>query len=239
MTTPPTFVASYESAWPNTTTPKTTSVTVDSGDQLAVFGVTYDTAITLSAPTGGALTYALVDSLVLTSRCSVYVWTATASSSQTFTMSVARNASLGMFGFNCLRYSGSDGFGVHGTANASGNGPNLNLTPSDNSALAVAVGDWNAVDGASRVWRTVNGLTPTSGNGMERTYMRSASNYTVYVGYWSDAGAAGSKTVGLSAPNQQWTIVGLEVLGSAGSPPPAGAPRPVVSSTAVHRAASW
>jgi len=40
----------------------------------------------------------------------------------------------------------------------------------------------------------------------------------VYVAYYPDAGTAGSKTVGLSAPTgQQYSIVAVEIKGTAGA----------------------
>jgi hypothetical protein len=122
------------------------------------------------------------------------------------------------FNLNVLQFRDSDGVGASVSNNTTGT-PSISITTTqDNSAVAVIIIDWNAADGASRTWLTVNSITPTSGNGGERTYFRNASFYTVYAAYWSDVGAAGAKTVGLSAPgSQQYSIIAVEVKGAASS----------------------
>jgi hypothetical protein len=74
--------------------------------------------------------------------------------------------------------------------------------------------DFNAVDGASRVWLTNDGAFT------ELTYSRAASVIGAYGGYHADAGAAGTNNVGLSAPTgQAYSIIALEVLGTASAAP--------------------
>jgi hypothetical protein len=91
-------------------------------------------------------------------------------------------------------------------------------TTGANSAVINIVGDWNAVDGASRVWRTINSITPSSGAGTEGLYLLDTGLATIYSARWTDVGAAGSKTTGLSAPTgQKYSIIAIEVLGSASS----------------------
>ena len=70
--------------------------------------------------------------------------------------------------------------------------------------------------GASRAWRTPSGATGiVAGGAGEVAYYRNNVQYGVYVGYHSDVGAAGSKTVGLTAPaGQQYAICAIEVLGT-------------------------
>jgi hypothetical protein len=89
--------------------------------------------------------------------------------------------------------------------------PSLSITTTqDNSAIVVANGDWNATDGASRTWRTA-GSSAT-----ENTYFRDSTRYTAYGAYHADAGTAGGKTVGLSAPGgQKYSIIAVEVKGTA------------------------
>lgn len=216
MATPPTFVAEYESVW-NTTAAKSVSVTVAAGDTLVVFGVTEDSQYTLNTPTGGSLTYTLQQSVVVSSYTSVFIWTAPCPSSQSFTLQVTSNIP-GTFGINVARFSGSSGIGASSKTNVTGSAPSLGLTTTGaNSAIVAAIGDWNAIDGTSRTWRTVNGITPTAGNGQELTYSRQVGLYVAYGAYWSDAGTAGSKTVGVSSPSgQAYAIVAVEVLGVAG-----------------------
>src|SRR5687768_8684690 len=102
----PTFVAEYGDVWNSTTSPKTASVTVANGDGLVVVGITADQNATLQTPTGGGLTYTLQQSVVVSLYCTVYVWTALSSSSQTFTISITRDGTTTQFwGFSALRFS--------------------------------------------------------------------------------------------------------------------------------------
>lgn len=213
----PTFVAEYETAWNATTSPKTSSATVATNDVLAIFGGTEEgNSTTLNTPTGGGLTYALKQSIVITQYCAAYMWSTVAGSSQSYTLSDTSVAGLGWWGFNALRFTGSDGVGASTKTNVSGAAPSLAITTTqDNSAIAVVVLDWNAVDGASRVWRTGAGAFT------EQTYFFNSSHFTVYGGFHADAGSIGTKTVGLSGPaGQKYSIIALEILGSA-TPTPA------------------
>lgn len=230
MATPPTFEAEYEVAdWTVSTTPRTVTPTTNSGDKLVVAAVTADELTQLtSPPTGNSLTYTLAQSITLTDWCQAYGWTAPDDTGGAgWTLSVSETGSgAPPWGFTALRFSGSDGFGASAKTNVDGAAPSLDITTQqDNSAIVVMVGDWNAVDGSSRTWRTVNGITPTAANSLERVYARDAVNYTVYVAYYSDAGTAGTKTVGLSAPTgQKYSIIAIEVKGTASGGGPAAPP---------------
>lgn len=134
---------------------------------------------------------------------------------------------------------GSDGFDAASSSNnGTGSGaPSWTLTTTTNNCLIVAVVvDWNAVDGASRTWRTVNGITPTAGNGFERSYVLSGTGaLTYYVAYWPDVGAAGAKTLGLSTPNtMRWVGCSVSLKGAAGIPN-----KLIGINQTVKRAAFW
>lgn len=210
----PTFVTEYGDVWNDATSPKTTSVTVANGDGLVVVGVVSDQGATLATPTGGGLTYTLQQSIVVSAYCAVYVWTALSSSSQTFTLSMSRAAGDNtlIWGYSALRFSSVSAIGASSKTNVSSGAPSLGLTTTGANSVVVTVnGDWNAADGTSRTWRTVN-VSAT-----ETTYFRDASAYTVYVAYYTDSGSAGAKTTGLSAPSgQKYAIISVEVQGGAG-----------------------
>jgi hypothetical protein len=217
MATPPTCEAEYETAWSTVAAgAKTASVTVGVGDVLVICGITESNTYTLATPTGGGLTYTLAQSIVTADYTACYAWTAVSASSQTFTLSVTMSGGTGYWGFNALRFSATDGVGASTKTNVLSGAPSLALTTgTDNAAIVVANGDWNAADGASRTWRTINSITPTSGNGLEHTYARDASRATFYVARWNDAGTAGSKTTGLSAPaGPKYSLIAVE--GTAG-----------------------
>jgi hypothetical protein len=218
----PTFVAEYEVAsWVTTTSPKTVAPTTVAGDVLVVGGITADSVTTLNTPTGNGLTYALSASRLVGSNTQVYGWTTTDSTGGTgWTLSVTRVGTANDWGFNVARFSGSAGIGNATSGGGTGN-PSLAITTTQaNSALLAFIGDWNADDGVARVWNTINGSTPTAGNGLELTYARDAAQATFYAAYWPDAGAAGAKTVGLTGSGTtKYSIVAIEVKGTAGSPP--------------------
>ena len=223
MATPPTFQSEYEVPdWSLSTTPRTVTPTTAAGDLLVVAAVTADQLTQLtSPPTGNSLTYTLAQSITVASSCQVYGWTATDATGGTgWTLSVSETGTgAPPWGFNALRFSGSDGFGASAKTGPTAGAASLNITTTqDNSAVVVMIGDWAAVDGASRTWLTVNGTAPSAANGFEKTYFRDTVNYGVYIAYYPDVGTAGTKTVGLSAPTgQTYSMVAIEVKGAAGA----------------------
>ena len=218
----PTFIQEAETAWNSNTTPKGSgNFTTSTGDVVVAVSVNEDGfGSDALSQTGTNATLTVQQNIFVSSYAGVEVSAGVVSSGGTTSVSFAGGGGFQLFGGNALTFSGSDGIGASAKTNTTG-APSLNITTTqDNSAIVVAVGDWNAIDGSSRTWRTVNSITPTSGNGYELTYFRDASHYVVYVAYYPDAGAAGSKTVGLSAPSgQQYSIIALEIKGTAGAPP--------------------
>jgi fibronectin-binding autotransporter adhesin len=220
----PTYV-SFGSTTFNTSSEatKTVSITTAVGDRIVVvtLGESGDGALT-TAPTGGSLTYTQVANLGTASSSSrAIAWTATATAAATFTVTIARpTTSSGLkWGGMVWVWRASDGFGAVGapTVGSTSNSVTLTTTAA-NSALCVASSDWNAVDGATRTRRTVNSST-----GTENIYGRDSAAYTWYAQRYDDAGAAGSKTAGYSAPSgQNSAIIAVEVLGTASAPTASG-----------------
>lgn len=213
----PILEAEYESAWNTATTPKTAAVTVNAQDVLVVVASTADQGSVLTTPTGGGFTYALRQSVVVAAFSTIYVWTVDpVNTGQAFTLSVGRAGGAGEFwGFNCYRFSGTYGIGASSSTNAAGPAaPTLNITTTQaNSAIAVINSDWSAADGTVRTWRTGAGALT------EQTYFRDVAWFTTYNGFHSDAGAAGTYAVGLTAPaTQKYAIGAVEILGT-GTPP--------------------
>lgn len=212
--TPPTFISETETAWNSTTSPKTTaSISVNNGDVLVAFSVVEDHAASVSIA-GGSLTWTLQQEVNITNFTRVFIWTTTATSTTSFTVSFTRTATARFFGGNVFVFRGSDGVGASNKTNTTGT-PSLTLTTSfANSAIVVVNGDWSGQDGTSRTWLTVNSITPSSGAGTELTYFRDAAHYATYGAYYTNAGTATGKTVGLSAPGTQtYSIVAVEVRG--------------------------
>src|SRR5688572_25476774 len=177
MATPPTFVADYSTGFSATTSPRTVSTTVANGDLLAVMGASEDQSNPLGTPTGGGLTYSLQQAVEVINYATSYGWTAPSSSGQTYNLSQSfTGGGTHAYGSVAMRFSGSDGVGASSKTNVSSGAPSLDITTqADSSAICVIVSDWNAGDGASRTWRTVNGTAPSAGNGYERVYFRDAS----------------------------------------------------------------
>lgn len=228
MATPPTFVQKAETAWGTTTTPKSTTSFDDLvGDILVSLGGAAGGEQTAVIPTLTGETFTGLESVgtaLATARADGRVATV-ASAGTGDVVSEAASGTTVKFGANVLTFRDSDGVGAHSSVNGGSGAPSRTITTTqDNSAIAVISVDWNAVDGTTRTWRTVNGITPTVGNGLELTYFRDSVAYTVYVAYYSDAGTAGSKTVGLTAPvGQTYSVVAIEIKGTTAvseTPPP-------------------
>lgn len=229
----PTFVASYAVAsWTTSGSPKTATPTTAAGDFLVVVGISEDSTVTLGTPTGNGLTYTLRRSDATASHVWVGLWTATDNTGGAgWTMSITPSSSTRNWGFIVLRFSGSGGVGATAVGLGSGAPSQALMTTQANSAVVYGSGDWAAVTNTTRTWRTINGITPTSGNGGERASAFLTGAYTMYAGFWSDAGGAGAVTTGLSAPvGQTWSAVVAEVLGTVAGAGRAG------GSTLVARA---
>ena len=223
----PTLIVDQETVWNTTTSPKNTAnLTTQASDILCVVGGSENNATQLNTPTGNSLTYSLQQSILITDYATAYAWTTGNTGAATFAVNDTKVSGSGWWGINALQFRGSDGVGASSKANVSGAAPTLNITTTqDNSAIVVLVTDWNATDGTTRTWRSVNGSAAT-----ELSYFRDSATWTIYVGYHPDAGTAGSKTVGLSLPtNQKYSIIAVEIKGTAGggvAPPELVIPTP-------------
>jgi hypothetical protein len=76
------------------------------------------------------------------------------------------------------------------------------------------LGNWSDTPTA-RTYRQVNGTNP-----VEIVAAFSAIEGDVLVAYYADAGAAGAKTVGITAPSGDWQVAAVEIRGSSAPPPP-------------------
>lgn len=215
MATPPTRVLSVTpvDGWTSTSRPRVSpAFDVQAGDLLVYTAFSEDSSVAITAPTWtGAEAWTLRQSIVVANYCTAYLYTCAVTATQTgVTVSATKSVSHGQFSFIVSVWRNHGGVGVSGKANTTG-APSLVLNTQANSAIVMGNSDWNAVDGSSRTWRTVNGSPIT-----ESSYGGQAGvSYTAYTGYTLDAGAAGNKTVGLTAPTgQKYSIVGIEILGS-------------------------
>lgn len=203
----PTFIAEYELAWASSTTPKTTAAfDAVAGDVLLVCLVKEDNSGTPGTPTGGTLTYGLLESITAANRCEMFIWAATVDVNKNMTVTVTDNGG-GAFAANILHWRGTSGTGAAESASAADGTAQIAITTTAaNSAVVVFIGDFEAADGASRMWVT------TAGALTEVTYHLATAQYTIYGGYHANVGAAAAKTVGLSAPTGlDYSIAAIEV----------------------------
>lgn len=206
----PTYVAEHESPW-NNSLPITLPTTTVVGNVLAAFGGIHNGSAQLNLPSGGGLTWTQQQyRKPSTSYCTGYLWSATATANSSFDTSLTKVATdSSLMGMSILRFSGSNGIGASAANSASSATPTLSLTTTQaNSAIVMLVLDWNAVPGA-RTYRT------SDAGAFTETTSYIAGTWTVHGGYYPNAGAAGEKTLGVSAPaGQKYTILAMEVLGT-------------------------
>jgi hypothetical protein len=205
------FVTAYSVAYNTTTTPKTVSVTVAPGDALVIIGETFVGTNTLSTPTGGTgITYTLKQSIVaVASQNNLYLWTSGISaSSQTFTMSISMAGPTNTWGYTVLRFSNIASIGASNKGNGTSSAPSISLTTTGaNSLIVCGDTDWRGSPSSATyltgAGTAIQAFTDTSGGGG-----------TLWCWYHTDAGSIGAKTVGMSAPSQNWGIAGVELVPS-------------------------
>lgn len=205
-------VATFVSNLTSSILTKTVSVTTQPGDVLVVSGGGEYEGITLSTPTGNSITFTLQDSIIVSDFATAYLWTGTDSTGGTFDISITA-ATSGLWGFSVI-VARNMTLGVATKVNSGSGTATLAVNATTaNSTITVFNADWNAIDGASRTWTTVNGTTPTAGNLLEIGYGYSSGRYTIYSAYYPDVGAVGSKTVGLSLPtSQKYSLIAFELI---------------------------
>jgi hypothetical protein len=175
---PPTRVTSVYDA-PSTNARTSGVLTVQNGDLLVVLAdrenasdliadlTSFTNSLNLTND-GAALTWNLrigVPATLNDARSLVRVWTTVVTENRTVTLTVDDTVGGGWF-FGALFQVWRNHGGVGAVASNvdAGSAPSLNITTTaDNSALVVTSCDWNAVDGASRAWRTGAGTLTEEG----------------------------------------------------------------------------
>jgi hypothetical protein len=223
VVTAPTLVANYESSsWFTAGSPvNITGVSASVGDVLVANYADYNyngTEVVTFANTVTAQTWTKYTATAGTALNDVFLQQASAIAGAVLSsVTVSETGTAAdVPGGSVVRFSGSDGIGA--AARLTGNGvaqPSLSITTTfDNSAIVYVIADWAATTGTP-THRTVNGFTPTAGNGQQLSYATNASNGTLIVAYIPDAGTAGAKAVGITAPaTGDCLVVALEVRGT-------------------------
>lgn len=214
----PLFISETETVFNTTATPKTaTAVAVNNGDTLLAYAVIEndDGSDTITFA-GGGLIWNTVQQIHIASNCYILVQSATATSTTSFNVTITHNLGNAAywFGGNVLVFRGSGGVGASQKNNTTGL-PTLSLTTqSDNSIIVTVIGDFAAIDGATRAWNTINSITPVALGAGELTYLRDPAHYAAYAAYYTSAGIAGIKSTGLQTPGgQTYSIVSVEIKG--------------------------
>lgn len=190
------------------------SATWAAGDLVVVMGVTGDNSNTLTnPPTASGLTFASATNFPTNtaSRMKHYFWSATAASggSGAITDAVSSADEGGVIGYVISNHGGLGASPVPVTA-AGPSAPSMAITTTGpNSAILCSWSAWNRATGA-RTYLSVNGAPTEDG------YIDTATYGTSAHFSYADAGAAGAKTVGVSAPSAtNWFVTAVEILAAA------------------------
>ncbi|MEN9913165.1 MAG: hypothetical protein RLY66_573 [Candidatus Parcubacteria bacterium] len=199
---PPTLVDYQQSDWTDKITGNevTPTVTWQAGDLVVVLGATENndtSAAYLNTPTATGLAFSLVTSVNTTpvpggDGTPVYAWSAVAGSNGSGVVtSTSDGFAFQSRGISVFVYRGSGGIGATNILDNS-TSKDISLTRgSDNSAVAVVMSDWNAVND------TTVTASPSSGGTQRVAQFVSGSN-TSFVFSWTDQGTAGTTNYGIT-----------------------------------------
>jgi hypothetical protein len=211
----PTFITSGQgNSWSGSGT-KTGSIAVTAGDQIVTICIAVSNNPTFTPSDDASNSYSsIVAATPGGTFPTVAAFKATASTSATINQSVSRGGDAVTWGYVTYIFRNAT-IGASASNTFSSFPPGTVFdTLAANSAVVFAAADFNATDGATRTYRTINSITPTAGSALERAYQFAPGVYTVYSVYWNDVGAAGSQTVGMLTPDpQRWSCVVIEVQG--------------------------
>lgn len=209
----PTMVASAESNWPATTTPKSTgSITWLTDDLIVVYGGVGDEASQLDLPTitgGPTLSQIAFTNNGSGSFCDCWVWTGVATSGGTATVDGNKSAGPSAWGMGVCVWRGATGIGDITIDTSTTQTVSMDRSGTD-SGIMFGGFDWSATASAP-TW------TPSGQTAIEEA--THGSSYSVYVGHWSSQGAPGTTSYGISnASVGSFAKIGVEILGASGPP---------------------
>lgn len=245
---PAPLVATYAGIFDTATSPKTVSVTSAVGDLMISFSMAEDDTSTIGI-SGHSLTWTQQINQGNTTQGRIVVNSATETAAGTWTATATNTGTAGTYGFDIARFSGVTIGAKFSDYFSSQSSMALSLTTTvANSAILVLALDWSAINGYSRLWNSIGGPTPNSMNvdKLELLYQVVSGHYTVYAGYYPDAGAVGAKALGITFPGAPGpgghTVVAIELVPAGGGAAPAiAAPRPklIGVQAAAQRSANW
>lgn len=223
------FLNKYETLFNNTGT-KTLVPTTAVGDVFVIIGAddTNGTVTPFTTPSGTGLT--VTSRQAINNHASandLQVWTAVVTSGGTPTVSCTNSAGFD-WAFVMYRYSGVNAVGASVGAPNNSTG-NINLTTSvDNAAVILAMNDFSA--GTAPTYLTTAGAFTTE------SHLQIAAAGSLDAGHYINAGLAGVKNVGASAPTSTWTIVAIELQPSI---PVAVPPPSLIVNKALRRSTNY
>lgn len=207
----PTFIASYSLAFDSSSSPRTVTVTTQAGDAIIVSMMAEDTIASASI-SGNGITF--TQRYTTTGAPLGALWTGVdATGGTNWTLTVANSSAPYYWGVAVYIFRNHNGFGAVSTGNGSSGGASLTTTGTNSAVISSVVSS-----GSSSVWRTVNGVTPTNGNGLERVYTTNFGTYAAASAYYNDTGTAGAITPGLTAASGG-TSYAIEILAAAPATP--------------------
>ncbi len=213
----PNFVAEYPTSFNSDTTPKTamSAVSINSNDVIVLVSASENYLGVTGETENGAGSFTNQKVFNASDYCYTRASTYIAPANETLTTIVTRSGAIAYFGGNSVIFSGSSGIGASAINNGASGTPSVSITTTQaNSAIVVIATDWNAATGSQTFTSSGGAGSPTALTG----FPGDNSHYGVAIAYYADAGSAGAKTVGMSAPTgQKWTIAAVEVKGSAGA----------------------
>jgi hypothetical protein len=223
----PTFVTSVNtSTWAQAFgSALTMSLTTQVGDLIVVIGTLKSHIDGLVVSDSATNTYTQrADVAVDSSHAELYIWTATASTAASVTISVSRGAGTEgddgiVFGATAYQFRSAGGVGAVVSGSGTGTAPSVNLTTTGaNSAAVMFIGDRAATALTSQTYRSNAGTFTQRTAAVAQNNDTLANEYCVYHGYHADSGATGTYAIGMTAPaSQTWTLAAIEVLGSGSS----------------------
>lgn len=214
----PTLSASHIAAlWSDSTSPRSTaSINRAVGDVLVAVAIMEDTgngagSVTVADATG--IVWTRQQEVTTANRTYATVWTAVASSAANTVITFSEGTSTNFdWGARVYHWTGSAGIGTSNKGDAANSAASVTLTGVlANSAIVMAIGDWDAAN-TNVTYRTADAGTFT-----EVEQVDDGNLYTIYTGYHADAGASGDTVVGFTDTDPTWSLVAVEVKGTAGA----------------------